>query len=111
MTSFKPGDVVLVSVPFTNQSGAKRRPAVVVSSDAYNQTHLDLVILPLTSQSKAQHSWDFTVSQWQVAGLLKPSVGKPVIASVEKSIVLKKLGQLHADDLIALQTLLQKMLL
>ena len=36
-TGFEFGDVVLVVFPFTNQQGAKQRPAVVVSSAAYQQ--------------------------------------------------------------------------
>jgi len=30
------GDVVLVPFPFTDQTAAKRRPAIIVSSDAYH---------------------------------------------------------------------------
>ena len=33
---FRFGDVVLVPFPLTAQTAVKRRPAVVVSSDAYN---------------------------------------------------------------------------
>jgi len=36
MTGSEFGDVLLVPFPFTDQSTAKRRPAVVVSSDAYH---------------------------------------------------------------------------
>ncbi len=32
------GDIVLVPSPFTDQSGAKKRPAVVVGGAAHNQT-------------------------------------------------------------------------
>ena len=31
------GDVVLVPFPFTDQTTTKKRPAVVVSSDAYHR--------------------------------------------------------------------------
>src|ERR1700676_1088854 len=41
MMSFEFGDVVLVPFPFTNQAASKKRPAVVVSSHAYNTARLD----------------------------------------------------------------------
>jgi len=36
MTAYSFGDVILVPFPFTDQSQAKQRPAVVVSSARYN---------------------------------------------------------------------------
>jgi mRNA interferase MazF len=36
MTTYSFGDVILVPFPFTDQSRAKQRPAVVVSSARYN---------------------------------------------------------------------------
>jgi mRNA interferase MazF len=44
------GDVVLVPFPFTDQSGIKKRPAVVVSSNNYNVSRRDLLIMAITSQ-------------------------------------------------------------
>jgi mRNA-degrading endonuclease toxin of MazEF toxin-antitoxin module len=49
MTSFDPGEVVLVPFPFTDQSASKQRPAVVVSSTDYNHERPDLIVLALTS--------------------------------------------------------------
>ena len=34
-TAYKFGDLVLVPFPFTDQTGINKRPAIVVSSDAY----------------------------------------------------------------------------
>ena len=47
------GAVVLVPFPFTDQSGAKKRPAVVVSSDGYNASRPDCVIMAITSQVRS----------------------------------------------------------
>lgn len=50
MTRFEYGDVVLVPFPFTDQSISKKRPAVVVSSAAYNAERPDVIIIAVTSQ-------------------------------------------------------------
>ncbi len=98
-TSYRFGDIVLVSFPFTDQSAAKQRPAVVISSEAYHQTRRDLIIMAVTSQLRPTPSrGDVQVRAWQAAGLLKPSAIKPVIATVEHSIIAKRLGKLKEDD-------------
>jgi mRNA interferase MazF len=38
------------------------------------------------------------VKDWQAAGLLKPSSIKPVIATVEHTLVIKRLGRLKEND-------------
>ncbi len=38
MTIYNRGDVVLVPFPFSNQTIMKKRPAVIISSDVYNNT-------------------------------------------------------------------------
>ena len=52
MINFEFGDVVLVPFPFpfTDQSAGKKRPAVVISSVAYNNERPDLIIMAVTSQ-------------------------------------------------------------
>jgi mRNA interferase MazF len=43
------------------------------------------------------------VKDWQGAGLLKPSVIKPVITTIESGLILNNLGQLKEDDRAALE--------
>ena len=38
------------------------------------------------------------VGDWREAGLLKPSLIKPILATIEKNLVLKKLGRLSEMD-------------
>jgi mRNA interferase MazF len=97
------GDVVLVRFPFTNQSASKQRPAVVVSSRAYNAGKPDIVIMAITSQLRAAGFGDVSVAEWQAARLLKPSAVKPVFATIERSLVLKRLGVLQPSDQSALR--------
>jgi mRNA interferase MazF len=104
MTRFEFGDVVLVPFPFTDQSATKKRPAVVISSNAYNAERPDLVIMAVTSQLRPTNSFgEVVVDQWQQAGLLKPSAIKPVITTIEKGLVIKAMGKLADEDQRALR--------
>jgi mRNA interferase MazF len=103
--SFEFGDIVLVPFPFTNQAASKRRPAVVVSNSNYNAARPDIVIMAVTSQIRVGPGLaEIPVDFWQAAGLLKPSVIKPVFATLEQRLVLRRLGALDAPDQAALRT-------
>lgn len=110
-TVYNFGDVVLVPFPFTDQTGAKRRPAVVVSSAAYNGARRDLVLMAVTGQVRASTSiGEVAVADWKKAGLLKPSVIKPVLTTVEKGLIVRTLGRLEATDQSALRDALRLIL-
>ncbi len=47
---------------------------------------------------------------WQAAGLLKPSVAKPVFATLEQSLIIRKLGTLAAADRSALRDAIRQIL-
>lgn len=106
---FEFGNVVLVPFPFTNQTASKQRPAVVVSSRAYGLERPDLLMMAITSQlhpspAATGKSWgEVWLRHWQGAGLLKPSAVKPVIATLEQGLVIRQLGDLDAEDQVALR--------
>jgi mRNA interferase MazF len=52
MTHYNRGDVVLVPFPFSDQTTTKKRPAVIISSNTYNDTSRDIVIMAITSQAR-----------------------------------------------------------
>ena len=91
--TFDFGDVVLVPFPFTSQILSKKRPAVVVSQLAYARFRPDLVLMPITSQIRSSVGFaEFLLVDWQSSNLLKPSVVKPVFATLEQALVIKQLG-------------------
>jgi mRNA interferase MazF len=105
------GAVVLVPFPFTDQSASKRRPAVVVSNHAYNTVRLDVVVMAITSQLRPTPALgEVWVSQWQQAGLLKPSAVKPVFATIEQGLVIRELGSLQPVDQVALRNAIAEMI-
>lgn len=108
---FEFGDVVLVTFPFTDQTASKRRPAVIVSSFAYNQAKPDVVVLAITSQFRPSPSLgEVWIGQWEAAGLLKPSAIKPVFATLEQGLIIRPLGKLAAADHTALKTAIGELL-
>ena len=103
-TTWRRVDVVLIPVGFTDQSGAKRRPAAIVSSDAYNTRSPDMVIASITGNLRAMpHPGDHLLQHWQEAGLLRPSLVQAKLATIEGAIVERRLGRLSRSDLDALE--------
>ena len=97
---FSIGDVVLVPFPFTDQSDTKKRPAVVVSSHAYDASRRDIVIMAITSQVLQPIGFgEAMVTDWQGAGLVKTSVLKPVFTTIEQGLVIRTMGTLSAADI------------
>jgi mRNA interferase MazF len=98
------GEVVLVPFPFTDQTAFKKKPAVVVSSADYNRGKPDLVMMPVTSQLRAATAFgEVWIGDWKTANLLKPSAIKPVIATIEQTLVVKRLGHLQPADVSQLR--------
>lgn len=111
MTSSEFGDIILVPFPFTDQSQAKKRPAVVISSTGYNTERPDLIIMAVTSQLKPSRLiGEVIIQDWRAAGLLKPSAIKPVITTIGKRLVIKAMGRLKADGSNALKESLETIL-
>ena len=110
-TGYSFGDVVLVPFPFTDQSASKKRPAVVVSSDAYDARRPDIVLMAITSQLGPRLVFgESSVTEWKKAWLIKPAMVKPILTTVEKKLVLKRLGRLQPVDQKALRQALQSIL-
>ncbi len=108
MIRYRFGDVVLVPFPFTDPDAAGKRPAVVVSTEIYKWQRPDLVIMAITSQVEpASYMKDIPVREWKEAGLLHPSVIKPMFATLERNRVVQKIGRLTGKDRSVLNNVLK----
>ena len=111
MTSYSFGDILLVPFPFTDQTSIKKRPTVVISSERYNRQKSDIIIMAITSQFNVELNFgEMAIADYEKVVLLKPSVIKPVITTIEKSLVIRKLGQLKDSDSQYLQYLIKLIL-
>ncbi len=98
--TFQRGDVLLVPFPFSDLSTTKARPAVVVSGSLYHTTEPDLVLAAITSQvAAATGPLDYVLADWQSAGLRFPSALKPVLFTLDPTLVLHEIGSLTPTDL------------
>jgi mRNA interferase MazF len=69
---------------------------VVVSSSAFSSRYGDVVGLALSSYQ--QEDTALALEDWQVAGLVKPTWIKPLVATLASTAVDRRLGSLSKQD-------------
>ena len=99
MTGYKRGDVVLIKFIFSDGTGERQRPAVIVSSDAYNQNRNEAIIAAITSRTDRILVGDHPINDWEGAGLLFPSVATGIIRTINQGMIAKKLGKMPLPDM------------
>ena len=105
MKSYRSGEVILLSFPFSDATGAKQRPALVLLDTGDE----DLIVARVTSQM-AQTIFDVELADWQQAGLLLPSVVRVhKVATLEKNLVERRLGTLTHSDWAQVQAKVQQL--
>jgi mRNA-degrading endonuclease toxin of MazEF toxin-antitoxin module len=102
-TTYRRGQVIVVNVPYSTQTGAKPRPALVVSAESFHERLLDVVVCPISSQPRYFEKpgpGDQPLKHWKAVRLRHPSTVRiSNIVAVEKKLIKRVLGRLHADDL------------
>ncbi len=93
------GDVVLVGFVFSDASGAKLRPALVVSSAPYHRGRREVILAAITSNVRRRLPGDHLVSDWKGAGLLFPSRVTAILRTVTRGMIVRKLGALRKPDM------------
>ena len=107
MASYSKGSVVLVRFPFTDLSGAKVRPAVVVSAPHQSA---DVFIVPLTSKTERLQSGEFVMRDWHGAGLNVQSAVKRGMYTIHRDLIIKQVGSISSSDADALEQSLRSWL-
>ncbi len=105
MTTWRPGDVVLLLYPFTSGDRVKKRPALVLldTDDA------DVVVARITSQI-VRDTFDVALIQWRQAGLLAPSIVRVhKLLTIEKALIQQRLGALTPDDWARVRAAIQRL--
>ena len=102
MTTYKPGNVVMVRIRFTDSEGIKKRPAVILTDSDYHDSREDAIVVALTSSPHAMantYYGDYVLSDWRAAHLPQPSKAKGVIQTIERATIERIFGSLTDGDL------------
>ena len=109
MTDFKEGDVVLVSYPFGEGAGVRKRPALVISRNNFNQQTEELIVAQITSRiSSPNREGDYQIINWREASLIKPAIVRLRLATLPTAMVLRRLGSLTQEDFRGVSTAILK---
>lgn len=103
MTGYRRGEVVLVRFIFSDETGERKRPAVIVSSDTYHQSRQEVIIAAVTSRTDRVLVGDHFISDWQNAGLLFPSVATGIMRTIKQAMITRKLGTMPQPDMQAIE--------
>jgi len=113
-TTYERGQVIVVNVPFSNHSGAKPRPALVISTEAFHGKLPDLIVCPISSQPRYYRRpgpGDVPLHDWRALGLRHPSTARiSKLVSVDKAIIKRPLGMLSPQDLLRVEAILRRAL-
>ena len=100
------GDIVLIPFPFTDLSGNKLRPAIILV-----QTKSDLTVCFITTQLQWQEPTDVLLQPNSSNGIKKASLIRvSKIATPDRALVLGKIGSLNQTEMMELNSKLKQLL-
>ena len=99
--------------PFVEGHAAKRRPALVVSTDTFHRAHRACFGAMITTARHMRdlRQDDIEIADLDVAGLSRPCVVRVArLATFEWGDQIRRIGKLHSRERPALASLLQRWL-
>ena len=100
------GDVVLIPFPFTDLSGNKTRPAIVLAD-----RESDIIVAFISTRFHYKEETDILILPTSENGLKKDSLLRvSKIATLEKTLALGRLGTFNAATIMQVNDALKKIL-
>jgi mRNA interferase MazF len=108
------GDIVLATMPFTDLSGTKIRPALVVQCDVNNARLQDIIVAMITRTTKlaaiepTQLLIDIATPEGRATRLLHSSAVKcEHLITLDQKLVIRQIGRLSATMMIQIDQCLK----
>ena len=104
-------ELVLIPIPFTDLSSARRRPVIVVSNDEYNHKTDDVIVVAMTSNPTPQdYVLTITNDNLEVGRLNRPGqVRVDKIYTLSQRIIVKTFGRIDSQTFGKIRGLLNKL--
>ncbi len=108
---FEQGDIVLVPFPFTDLSGMKQRPALVLSNTGYNGKTQDIVTCGITSNiQNSEYSIIIDNANLASGSIPKKSrIKVDKIFTLKQFLVKKKIAKLDSEEFEKVRAELRKL--
>ena len=97
-TSIEQRSIVLIPFPYSDLSGAKKRPALVISSSEFNINHDDVICCLITSNpEEAKHSIKIVNKDMETGHLeFESKVKSYRVFTVNRRLIYRILGKLNS---------------
>ena len=96
----KKGDIILIPFPFSDLTGNKLRPAIILFS-----TKFDVTICFITTQFQWKGKYDFMLIASSFNGLKKDSIIRiSKLTTIDKNLILGKIGNMEPNYILSLNS-------
>ena len=102
--TFERFDIVIVPFPFTDLPVTRRRPALVLSTAAWNAASGHIVCAMITSAGRSSWPLDLPVNDLAAAGLNAPCVVRMKLFTIEAGVVVRRAGVLGRGDAVTIDS-------
>ena len=107
---YEPGDVVVVPFPFVERAGARRRPALVLSTRSFNKAG-HAVLAMITTGSHAPWPGDLMITDLPAAGLRVECRVRLKLFTLDNRVIVRRIGRLGRANLGAVSASLSRYLM
>ena len=98
-TMYKSGDILLIPIPFTDLSSAKKRPCIVISGTNYNRLTKDIIVMAITSKL-SDKKYSVRITNDDLAYGMLPTTSQirvDKIYTISQKIVQRKLASANTE--------------
>ena len=104
----------MVNFVFAKETGSKRRPVLLLSSDEYSDEYMEgrqkAVVSAITRNTRRILTGDYLMVGWEGCGLIFPSVVTGILRTIKQSMIERKMGEISPRDLAEIESNLTQIL-